>query len=285
MRLKTRSSCSWRLIESMTGLRSEAVDGGIDRAQGYPHPIPMGTLAGGRDGTQPPGEGVSRTNVVRGPAYRPPHEADRPRGDPAMLRRPTITTARARLVAGRGDAAANRCYRPLVAGLAMLVRAPGAAAWTVDIDCDRVLRPRVPRSGGGNGPVGAVARRLGVVLAGPFDATPRLAGSPPGPPRIAPCRRLCLDFYGWALLYQPPGMRGRAIVDADDRFAELPAVFELPLELLDRAEFLEARGFRTRSLVIPTLPDDFARGLDGRLRNRFFPGAAYRPPCGLERLL
>lgn len=202
----------------------------------------------------------------------------------------TITMAYARLVSGSADPARGRCYRPLVAGPAMLRREPGETVWTVDLACERTLLPRAPRDAGGvDRPARVRTRegvvcRLGAALVGPLDAplvtdrraTGRLAG---------PRRRLRLDIYGWALMYQPPGMRGRAVVDADDRFADLPAVFELPLEVIDRAEFLESRGFRTRPLVIPTQPEDFARGPDGRIRNRYFPEAAFRPPCSLGGLL
>jgi hypothetical protein len=208
-----------------------------------------------------------------------------------MPPRPTFTTALARLVPGGSAAGGVRCYRPLVAGPAILRRPRGAAAWTVDLACDRLLRPRAPsgaesvvrlvRSLAARG----VACRVGAALAGPLDAPVTVGGTRLGRVAEPSRRRIRLDIYGWALMYQPPGMRGRAVVDADDRFADLPAVFELPLELLDRAEFLEARGFRTRPLVIPTAADDFAAGIDGRPRNRFFPDADFRPPADLDRLL
>ena len=208
-----------------------------------------------------------------------------------MLPRATYTHALARLVPAAGSSATVRRYRPLVAGLALLRRARDGATWLVDLDSDPLLWPRLPRSAADlNRLIRGLARcgiacRVGAVLAGPLDvrmaaAAHRAAVAPKAPPR-----RLQLDIYGWALMYQPPGMRGRALVDADDRFADLPAVFELPLELLDRQEFLEARGFRTRPLLIPTQPEDFERGHDGCIRNRLFPGGAFRPPCGFERLL
>lgn len=208
-----------------------------------------------------------------------------------MPQRPPIRQALARLLPAAGSYRRVRRYRPLVAGPAILWRAAHAATWTVAVESGRHLQPRAPRDPDGVERIveDLVGRgftcRLGVAVAGPLDAPGRgPAGdgdgeSPTAPPRIR------LDFYGWALMYQPPGMVGTAVIDGDDRFIDLPAVFELPLELIDRAEFLEARGFRTRSLVIPTRPEDFAPGPDGRRRNRFFPGASCRRPCSLDHLL
>lgn len=208
-----------------------------------------------------------------------------------MTPRPTFTKALARLVPAAARAEHARWYRPLVTGPAVLVRAPAAARWTVDIACDRVLRPRTPRCVAG---IDRLARllarrggdcRVGATMIGPLDVTSPGGERRAEEPLDLPERPLRLDIYGWALMYQPPGMRGRAVVDADDRLPDLPAVFELPLELIDRTEFMEARGFRTRPLVILTRPEDFAPGPDGRLRNRFFSEAPCRPPCGLDRLL
>jgi hypothetical protein len=205
-----------------------------------------------------------------------------------MQTRPPFPWVVARLVSA-ADAAA-RCYRPLVAGPALLERPPGRDAWTVAIACDRRLMPRAP------GPAvmlthrarGLTARgggRIGVAVVGPLDALGPAVRRSAEIREPAPSSRLRLDFYGWALMYQPPGMRGRAMVDADGRFADLPAVFELPLELIDRAEFLESRGCRTRPLLVPTVPTDFVVGPDGRLRNRFFPHAVCRQPAPLDGLL
>lgn len=208
-----------------------------------------------------------------------------------MVPRPTFTQARARLVPDGGAPSGARCYRPLVAGLAVLRRVPRAASWSIAIACDRLLVPQAPRRvDDAERLLRSLARRgitcrVGGVLVGPIDLPP---GWRSGPLRVAVPRgrpRPLVDIYGWALMYQPPGMRGRAVVDADGRFPDLPAVFELPLELLDRAAFLEARGFRTRPLVIPTRPEDFAPGPDGRPRNRFFPNAACRHPSRLDGLI
>lgn len=206
-----------------------------------------------------------------------------------MVPRPRFTSALARLVPG--DARRARAYRPLIAAPALLRRSPGAATWSVALSCDRRLLPAAPRqraaldrlvaclSGRG------VACRVGAALAGPIDVSLGTGASPCVRLADITARRLRLEIYGWALLYQPPGMRGRALVDADDRFTALPAVFELPLELLDRAEFLEARGYRTRPLIVPTLAEDFVRGPDGHVRNRFFPDVICAPPCSLDRLV
>ena len=210
---------------------------------------------------------------------------------PRPTPRPLIRQALARLVPAAAAARDVRRYRPLVAGPAILWRAAHAATWTVAVDADPVLRPRAPRDPGeverlvadlaGRG----FTCRVGATVAGPFDAAAPIAADHGASTTSVALPRLHLDFYGWALMYQPPGMRGTAVVDAHDAFDGLPALFELPLELIDRAEFLESRGFRTRPLVIPTRPEDFAVDPDGRTRNRFFPEAACRRPCSLERLL
>ena len=109
----------------------------------------------------------------------------------------------------------------------------------------------------------------------------------PGGPLVAANAadaRLWSEIYGWSLMYQPPGFHGRAFVDRHEEFPELPACFELPLELLDRIAFLESRGIRTRPIALVTRPEDFTP-VAGRLRNRFRPDASFRPPCHLERLL
>lgn len=206
-----------------------------------------------------------------------------------MSPRPRLTSALARLVPG--DARRTRAYRPMIAGPAILRRQPGAATWSVALACDRLLLPAVPRHWAAFDRLAAalagrgIACRVCAALAGPLDLSRLTAVDRRRRLADGSAARLRLEIYGWALMYQPPGMRGRAVVDADDRFVDLPAVFELPLELIDRAEFLEARGYRTRPLVVPTLPDDFVRAPDGRFRNRFFPDAACAPPCSLDRLV
>jgi hypothetical protein len=175
----------------------------------------------------------------------------------------------------------RRYFRPLVVGPAILRRAAGSGGpWTVDLDRDRWLRPRAPRPAALPWVVERLRSRglecrVAAALACPQDATgasPASASPPPPELRLPTCS----EFYGWAVLYQPRGMRGRALVDADDRFDDLPACFELPLELLDRTAYLEARGIPSRPIAVVTQPEDFVVAADGRLRNRFFPEAEFR---------
>lgn len=175
-----------------------------------------------------------------------------------------------------------RRYRPLIAGPAVLEQPLGARSWTVAIACERRLMPRPPLGvPGGRDPARSGAfRRIGIALVSPLDAAEPAVDRETPPPEPTPPLRL--DVYGWALMYQPPGLRGRAVVDGHERFADLPAVFERPLELIARAELLESRGVRTRPLLIPVLTADFVTGPDGRPQNRFLPDAAFRHPSPLD---
>lgn len=208
-----------------------------------------------------------------------------------MTPRPNFFRALARLVPMADGPTRVRRYRPLVSGLAILRRAANATTWTVELASDRLLTPRAPRYAADLDRLvrsladRGITCRLGAAVAGPLDVACRCGDRRPGDAAQAMRQPVSLDIYGWALMYQPPDMRGRALVDGDDCIADLPAMFELPLELIDRVDFLEARGFRTRPLVIPTQPEDFMPGPDGRLCNRFFPEAAFRPPCSLDRFL
>jgi len=198
-----------------------------------------------------------------------------------MARHGGITPAVVRLV--RDDVAlqGGRYYRPLVLGPAILARGRDPREpWVVELARDDGLVPRAPRSPVVLERTLAGLRRRGLncrvalALASPADAAaPR---STPRPTGMATGVRRGAEFYGWALLYQPRGMRGRAVVDADERFGDLPVCFELPLELLDRAAHLEAHGIRTRPLAVVARPEDFAVGSDGLRRNRFFPEASFR---------
>ena len=87
-------------------------------------------------------------------------------------------------------------------------------------------------------------------------------------------------------MYQLPGMRGTAAIDPHDRFDDLPALFESPLELIDRSVFLAARGIPNRPIAILTRPEDFVRRETGEgWTNRYYPQARFRRPCRLEAIL
>jgi len=199
---------------------------------------------------------------------------------------PTISRVCIRLVPeerprGRRRSAAPRHagYRPLAIGAVVLFRPRSAAGrWVVTVSDEGLLLPRGPRS-----LPAAIARsrslrasgimaRAAVALLAPEDvshAAPRVRGGghPAG---------LRHDCYGWSLLYQLPGVRGMAHVDPHERFADLPAFYESPLELVDRAAHLAERGIASRPLALVTQLDDFQPSGDGRMCNRFYPRGVFR---------
>jgi len=78
-------------------------------------------------------------------------------------------------------------------------------------------------------------------------------------------------IYGWALAYRFPGSTGPALVDPHDEVTDLPAFYESAAELLDRVDYLEARGIETRPIALLVHDRDFVRdGRGGRI-NRYFP--------------
>lgn len=175
---------------------------------------------------------------------------------------PAMTATRVRLVSAEPRFAVprlgRRVFRPLMIRPAILVRPAGSQApWRVDVDNDLLL-PACPPTEQGILEVvqfhEAIGRtcRLAAALALPADsrdaALRRLAGR----------RRPCLDMFGWAIMYQLPGMTGTALVDGHEYLAPLPAFYECPLQLIDRAEFLTARGIRHRPLAIVVRPEDVA---------------------------
>jgi len=204
----------------------------------------------------------------------------------------SISPALVRLVPAVPAAARPRYYRPLVIGPAILCRRrAGREPWRVEVSTDGRLRPQAPRNLPSfrrlidTGPRSAMACRVAAALIAPDDLALgfRKAGS--GPQGTDAGRgRLRSEIYGWALMYQPTGLSGLAFVDRHDQFEDLPAWFELPLELVDRAAHLEARGFRTRPIAIITRPEDFEPPAAGG-RNRFFPTTKFHAPCRLSRLL
>lgn len=192
-----------------------------------------------------------------------------------------IRTVRSRLVSGDSDGTSPRCrlYRPLVVGPAILRGHGPEQAWTVRVSEDgRLLplacpRPARERPGpAGESPAGRL-HRVAAALVAPqdFDGRPtRLVAE------VRPARS---EFYGWALLYQLPGMRGVGVVDPHERFEDLPAFFESPGELVDREAFLAKKGVLSRPLALFTQPADFVVPADGRLQNRFYPGGRFRRPA------
>lgn len=188
-----------------------------------------------------------------------------------MAHRTTIVDLSLRLV---GADRVRRWYRPLAIGRAVLTRQAAREAWWVPVSLDGRLRPRsrgCPRSSApARGPW--PRRRAAIVLLAPEDMAGRVERHPVGTAaaRGAVGQQGTADIYGWCLLYQPPGLEGVAIVDPHDTFVDLPAYFELPLELLDRADFLRRRGVRSRVLALPTSADDFVTPPGGGPpRNRF----------------
>lgn len=183
--------------------------------------------------------------------------------------------------------------RPLFAGLAILHREGHAgAAWTIDVSDDGRLFPHSPESPEDLECVVGLHRalgrqcRVGAALATPADLA---AAASHRPQRAAEAESTCRrrpEIYGWSLMYQLPGMRGTAAIDPHDRFDDLPALFESPLELIDRSVFLAARGIPNRPIAILTRPEDFVRRETGDgWTNRYYPQARFRRPCRLEAVL
>lgn len=167
-------------------------------------------------------------------------------------------------------------YRPLIVGAAILRRPTGSGErWLVPVSRDGRLRPLAPLSqaavrGRVRGLCGAgLECRVAAALVVPADVSPAMRfvlGRPrPG-----------VEFYGWSLLYQLPTMQGVAFVDPHTDLTDLPAVYESPLEVIDRADFLAARGVVTRPLVVVTQTADFTGGMAGS-------GYRYRPCPTLSR--
>lgn len=157
----------------------------------------------------------------------------------------------------------SRTYHALVVGEALLARGADGR-WTASVSTDGRLLP-LPTAPGTASPM----TRRALALFAPADV-----GRPPVPAAgDAVIRRPDAEFYGWSLLYQPPDMRGHALVDAHEAFADLPAFFESGAELVDRTEHLAARGIAVRPLALLARPDDYTVSVDGRLCNRFVPRA------------
>lgn len=206
-----------------------------------------------------------------------------------MERPPTISRLSIRLVreelsvatrsGARADQAAGETYHPLAIGAAVALRPQSAGGrWVVRVSGSGLLQPRGPRSlpaaiARAEGLVASgIVARAAVALLAPEDFTASSVRSR----RVPAFGRLRHDCYGWSLLYQLPGMRGMAWIDPHERFADLPAFYESPLEYLDRAAFLAERGIPSRPLALVTQPCDFQPGPDGDLRNLFYPRGGFR---------
>lgn len=198
-----------------------------------------------------------------------------------MASKRSLTTVRARLVSAPAGSGARRVFRPIAVGPAVLVRPVGSTSpWQVPVTVDGMLVPVAPAS------QAALARdvarltssghrvRITAALVTPRDVADRPTDAPRVPLRTR------AEFYGWSLLYQFPDMHGLALVDVHERFPDLPAIYESPLELVDRVEFLERRGIATRPLVVMVQPGDFRTAADGRIVNRFFPEGRFRTRPG-----
>ncbi|MFM7135701.1 MAG: hypothetical protein ACKO1M_01345 [Planctomycetota bacterium] len=204
---------------------------------------------------------------------------------------PTVSRVSIRLVPEEAGRSLRRptmrrryTYRPLAIGAAVLLRPRSAGGrWVVRVSSAGLVKPRGPRS-----LPAAVARsrslraagimaRAAVALLAPEDVA---LLKPTG--RLATAASLRHDCYGWSLLYQLPGMRGMAVIDSHERFADLPAFYDSPLEFIDRAAFLADRGIPSRPLALVTQFDDFGPGPDGRICNLFYPRGVFHRGWGGE---
>jgi hypothetical protein len=148
-------------------------------------------------------------------------------------------------------------YRPLAIGLAQIRRSTAGGSWWVQVSLDGCLRP-VWHEGLLEAGTAVKPCRTAIALLAPEDLRDSVAHCLRRRPNLrgALARFRGCDIHGWCIMYQPPGLRGVAVVDAHESCDELPAFFELPLELLDRMEFLATRGIPSRALALLAEPDD-----------------------------
>ena len=235
-----------------------------------------------------------------------------------------IRSARVRLVgSGSSDPAAvgRRLYRPLIVGAAILHRSTGGwrrsergiprGSWRVDVLAGGALVPDAPRRPLDIERVVAWRQqrgetcRVGAALVSCCDVTtlpPLAVGEEPATSFPADAATLAcqpfedrprvkrapgvVEIYGWALMYQLPGMLDAATIDPHEEFDDLPAYYSSPLELVDRAAFLAARGIANRPIALLTRREDFhPRGGGPRPLNRFQPEVRFRRPVDLRRIL
>jgi hypothetical protein len=234
-----------------------------------------------------------------------------------------IRSARVRLVGSGSKEPAmtgRRLYRPLIIGAAILHRTPGSwlrsergiprGAWRVDVLAGGALLPDAPRSPTDIGHVVAWRQqrgeicRVGAALISCCDVTTipptsvgeegaKLSPAEPLPsasrsfedrPRVERAPGV-VEIYGWALMYQLPGMINAAAIDPHEEYDDLPAFYNSPLELVDRAAFLASKGIPSRSIALFTRREDFhPRGVGARPINRFQPAVGFRRPADLRRI-
>jgi len=234
-----------------------------------------------------------------------------------------IRSARVRLVgSGSSEPAATgrRLYRPLIVGAALLHRTAGGwlrsergiprGSWRVDVLAGRALVPDAPRRPLDIKRVVAWRQqrgetcRVAAALVSCCDVTtipplsvddeparslpadaPTLASLPFADRPSVQRAPGVVEIYGWALMYQLPGMLDTAAIDPHDEFDDLPAYYRSPLELVDRAAFLAARGISNRPIALFTRREDFhPRGVGPRPLNRFQPEVSFRRPADLRRI-
>jgi hypothetical protein len=180
-----------------------------------------------------------------------------------------------------------RVYRPLTVGPAILERARGAGGpWRVQLAKGHPLLPLSPCSTRalsthllqlhGRG----VVTRLAAAIVTPNDVA-RRGGDLAGVLRHRGRRAAGSTFesYGWALMYRLDTTGPYGLVDPHDEHPELPACYESPQELVDRVEFLAAKGVATRPLAIITEPQDFDIAADRPPRNRYCDAAVWQRAC------
>lgn len=234
-----------------------------------------------------------------------------PPGDPSRMGDDGVAAAPSAAATDASSAprSTGSIYRPLIVGPAILHRLPASLdrqrRWQVDVVAGSRFLPDTPsraldvervvawRSRGGE-PCRAAAALVSscdLSAGGPADPHDLQEGEEvsfsSGPRFVARnrarMRGAAIEMYGWALMYQLPGSDHRAWVDPHEDHDDLPAYFESPLELLDRATFLATRGVRSRPIALITRPDDFVDSPHGPV-NRFLPTARFRAPVDLRRL-
>ncbi|RLS31679.1 MAG: hypothetical protein DWH79_09400 [Planctomycetota bacterium] len=223
----------------------------------------------------------------------------------------SIRSAVVRLVGSNSppDRASHPRYRPLIIGAAILFKPleEPRAPWLVDLSEDDRFRPDAPATATDIQRVVSWKRlqgclcRVAAALVSSSDIQSRggRADRRCGPAyrlvdrsRLPSGQAFSSEIYGWSLMVQLPGMHDRAMIDPHEVFADLPAYYDSPLELLDRGAYLTSRGIPNRPIALLTRPEDFiARqpsgtpgGQPGRA-NRFFPGLSFRRPANLSRLM